>query len=156
MLCGTKTNPGAQAAVASRSADVEDGKLWRIGPPGTLAHFLFLQLVFNAPELLQRGLQALHNLPRQNCRIGQVVGVLQAPVLEPEDVQAGFIPFHQILIGKGPEALYLQAVVAVLRIVAFDEVLQVLQLERIGLEGEVLVGPQVVNYSMYILPANEA
>jgi len=40
--------------------------------------------------------------------------------------------------------------------VAFDEVLQVLQLERIGLEGEVLVGPQVVNYSMYILPANEA
>ena len=81
---------------------------------------------------------------------GRLPESLQAPV------QAGFIPFHQILIGKGPEALYLQAVVAVLRIVAFDEVLQVLQLERIGLEGEVLVGPQVVNYSMYILPANEA
>ena len=33
----------------------------------------------------------------------------------------------------------------VLRIVAFNEVLQVLLLERIGLEGEVLVGPQVVD-----------
>jgi hypothetical protein len=35
--------------------------------------------------------------------------------------------------------------VPVLCVVAFDEVLQVLQLERIGLESEVLVGPQVVD-----------
>ena len=157
MLCGTKTNPGAQVAVASRSCGCKGiGKLRRIGPPGTLAHFLFLQLVFNAPELLQRGFQALHNLPRQNCRIGQVAGVLQAPVLEPEDVQAGFIPFHQIVIAESPEALCLLSFVPVLGMVAFDEILQVLLLERIGLEGEMLVGPQVVNYSMYILPANEA
>jgi len=84
-----------------------ENKLWRIGQRGALAHFLLLQLVLNAPELLQRGFQALHNLPRQNCRIGQVAGVLQAPVLEPEDVQAGFIPFHQIVIAESPEALCL-------------------------------------------------
>ena len=107
--------------------------------------FSVFQLILDAPELLQRGFQALHDLPRQDRRIGQVVGVLQALVLEPEDVQAGLVPFHQIVIAEGPEAFRLLSVVPVLRIVAFDEVLQVLQLERIGLEGEVLVGPQVVD-----------
>jgi len=70
----------------------------RAGKPGTeaarldeLASFALLQLVPDAPELLQRSLQALDDLPRQDRRVEQAVGVLRGLVLEPEDIHAGLM-----------------------------------------------------------------
>ena len=40
------------------------------------ASFALFQLILDAPELLQRSLQALHDLPRQDLEIGQFIGVL--------------------------------------------------------------------------------
>ena len=109
------------------------------------ACFLFLsQLFIYRPELTQRRLQALHNLRRQHLGRRQVIGVFQAFILEPENVQAGLVPLHQLFVAEGLEPLALFPLMPVLWIITLYEVLQIVELERVGLESEVLVSPQVV------------
>ena len=81
----------------------------------------------------------------QHIRRRQVVEVVQAVVLEPEDVQAGLVARHQVGMAEVPEALAFLALVAVGRAVAVYEVAQVVRPQRPRLEREVPVGAQVVN-----------
>jgi len=99
----------------------------------------------NPLELLQCRPQVLNDVARENIRFGQVLGVLQTVVLQPEDVEVRLVPLNELVVFVGLEPLGFLPIVAVLRIVAVEEVLQVLERHRIPLEGEVLVGPEVVD-----------
>ena len=68
-----------------------------------------------------------------------------ALVLQPEDVEVDLVALDELVVGEGLEALALLALVAVLRVVAGDEVVEVGALERVLLQREVLVGAQVVD-----------
>lgn len=104
-----------------------------------------MHLLINAPELLHRRPQILHDLRRQHVGVGEVVTVLQDLVLQPEDVQADLVARQQVVIGEGAEALRLLPVVPVLRMVALDKVPQVVEGQRVGLQREVHIRAQVVN-----------
>ena len=82
------------------------------------------QIPRDQPKLLQRRLQVLNDFLGDDIRRREVVGISQAFVLQPEDVQAGLV--------------------TVVRLVAGDELVEILTPERGGLEREVLVGAQVV------------
>jgi len=71
------------ACIASTASPSRKVRI-RSSEAGSLASFAFRQLILDAPELLQRSLQALHDLPRQHRRIGQIVGVFQAFALSQE------------------------------------------------------------------------
>ena len=61
------------------------------GVESALRRNSLLQITGNQCKLIQRGLKVFHDLGRDHVRIGQVRGVFQAVVLQPEDVQAGFV-----------------------------------------------------------------
>jgi len=77
--------------------------------------------------------KAVSRLSTISARRGQVLRVLQAFVLEPKDIQAALISLDQFIIAKGMEAVSLGPFPAIIRVIALDEVLQILVLERIGL-----------------------
>ena len=62
---------------------------------------LRLQLRRDRTELLHRSLQIVRNLLGQNIRLREVVGVFEAFVLEPEDIEIGLISFFQIVVVVG-------------------------------------------------------
>lgn len=96
--------------------------------------YLFLPQVFgDERELVERGLQILHNLGGNHVGGGQVGGILQALVLQPENIQAGLVPLHHLVVIEGVESLGFFALVAVLGVIARDEVVQVLAAQWIGL-----------------------
>lgn len=76
---------------------------------------------------------------------GEIGGVFEAVVFEPKDVEVGFVALDQVLVGERLEAVGLFALVAIFRTVAGDEVVEVGALQRIGFQGEVLVGAEVVD-----------
>lgn len=104
-----------------------------------------LQIGGNQRELIQGRLQVFHNLCRNHVGIGQVGGIFQALVLEPKDVKAPFVALCQFLITEALEALARFPLVATFRVVALHKIVEVGALQRIGLEGEVLVGAKVVD-----------
>ncbi len=106
----------------------------------------------NQFELLQRRFQVFDHLLRDHLRSRKVLRVLQRFVLEPEDVEARLVACDKFLVAVGAPAavgVLLRprgfALVAVLRVVAGDELVQVRALEEIRLQREVLVGPQIVD-----------
>ena len=96
------------------------------------------------PERCQRSLQVLDDFLVQYIGRWQIVQIVLAVVLQPEDIQAGLVAGHQVLIAIELEALDGGPLVAVARVVAGDEVLQVIEFERARLEREMLVGTQVI------------
>lgn len=58
---------------------------------GSARRAVILQILVDTPELHQRRLQVLHDLRRQHVGVGEAVAVLQALVLQPEDVQAHLV-----------------------------------------------------------------
>ena len=60
--------------------------------------FLFPQIPHDLPELLQRRFQVFHDLLGDDIGIGEVVGGFEGVVLEPEDVEAGFIAADEFVI----------------------------------------------------------
>src|SRR3990167_5885486 len=86
-------------------------------------------------------------------RVGQLGRVLQALVLEPEDVEAALVAGGKLLVGEdAPAAIGVLllvprrlALVPVLRVVAGDELVEVRARHAPRLEGEVLVRAQVVD-----------
>ena len=95
--------------------------------------------------MLQRGFQVVRDVLRDDFRRGQIGGFFQRVVFQPEDVEVHLVALGQFFVGEGLEALALLALVAVLRVVAGDEVVEVAALERVFLEREMQVGAQVVN-----------
>ena len=106
---------------------------------------MLAQVLCDQGELVQRGLQILDDLGGDHVGGGEIGGVFQAVVFEPEDVQAGFVALDQVVVGEGVEALGLLALVAILGVVAGDEIVQVLAAQRVRLQREVLVGAEVVD-----------
>ena len=71
-------------------------------------------------------------------------------VLEPEDIEVDLVALEQVVVSEAVEPLGLVAGVAILRVIAGDEIVQVGALESIGLEREVLVGAQIVNPELLV------
>ena len=65
----------------------------------------------------------LNDLLLQHIRRRQVIQIVQAVILEPKDIETGLITRHQFFIVIEPEAFSSAALVAILRVVAGDEVL---------------------------------
>lgn len=120
--------------VCVRGPDLSDGR----------PLFLF-ELLADAQKLFQRRLEVLDDLQGQDLGLGEVLGVFEALVFQPEDVQVRLVPLHKLVVREGPEPLVLPPLVPVLGVVALDELPEVLRPEGIGLEGEMLVRPQIVD-----------
>ena len=54
--------------------------------------------------MLQRCLKILCNLLSQHFWIGQVLTVFQRVILEPEDVEVGFVAFDDLVVGEATPA----------------------------------------------------
>ena len=80
----------------------------------------------HVPERGQGGLQVLDDFLLQHIGRWQRVKVVQAVVLKPEDIQTGLVARHQVGVAEEPEAFGSDALKAVLRVVAGDEILQVI------------------------------
>ena len=76
---------------------------------------------------------------------GKIGAFFQGFVFQPEDVEVHFVALDQFFVGEDFEALAFFALVAVLRVVAGDEVIEVAALEGVFLEREMQVGAQVVD-----------
>jgi hypothetical protein len=74
----------------------------------------------------------------------QIIQIVQTVVLQPENIEARLVAHDQFLIRIKPEALRFLALMAVLGMVAIDEILQVFTLEGSRLQSEMLVGAQIV------------
>jgi len=96
-------------------------------------------------ELFQGCFQIGGDIGSDDLGGGEIGGVFEGFVLEPENIEVRLVPLGQLLIGEGLEALALLAVVAVLRIVGGDEVIEVAPFEGILFEGEMLVRPQIID-----------
>jgi hypothetical protein len=96
-------------------------------------------------ELREGGLEVLDDLRGADAGGREAVGVLEALVAQPEDVKVGLVAGDQLLVGEAPEPLALLAFGPAAGRVAGDEVVEVGAGERLGLEGEVPVGAQVVD-----------
>lgn len=55
------------------------------------------------PELLKGSFQVVDNLGRKNVRFGQAIDVLQAVVLQPEDIQVQLIPMGEFVVAEPSE-----------------------------------------------------
>jgi len=84
------------------------------------------QLFDNAIKLFQCGFQVLGDFRCQNFRGWEVFCVFEAFVFEPENIQVSLVSLGQLGVGEGFEVVCWFAVVAVLCVVAFYEVLQAL------------------------------
>ncbi len=95
--------------------------------------------------MLQGGFEVFGDIGGDDFGGREVGGVFEGFVLEPEDVEVDLIALEKILVAEALEALGLRPLEAVLGIEAGNEVVEVGPLERILLQSEVLVGPQVVD-----------
>ncbi len=113
---------------------------------------LLRQILGDFGELFQRSLQVFDDFSRQHLRLGQMGRVLQAFVAQPENVQADLIAGQQFLVSEAaPAPLGVifapggPALVPVGRVEAAHKIVKMGPGQRVLLEGEVLVGPQIVN-----------
>jgi len=90
-------------------------------------------------------LQVLDNFGCQHGRIWQIGGIAKAVIAEPEDIEIGLIALDQVCVVEGSKALSLAPLVTPHGIVAADKVVQVGKGEAVGLQGEVLVGAEVMD-----------
>jgi hypothetical protein len=67
---------------------------------------------------------------------GQIRSFLERVVFRLEDVEVELVAFGQFFVGEGFESLTLFSIATVLRVIAFDKVVQVGALERVFLEGK--------------------
>ena len=86
---------------------------------------VFRQVLLDQLEFLQRGAQVLDDLASEDVRFREVGGVFQALVAQPEDVEAGLVPCHQLVVGDPPEPLGLLPLAELPWLVALDEVVEV-------------------------------
>lgn len=81
----------------------------------------------------------------QNFRWRQIIQVIEAVILEPENIQAGFISCNKFVVAKVFEAFRLGSLVPVIRVIAVNEFLKILKFQWASLEREMLIGAQVIN-----------
>jgi hypothetical protein len=103
-------------------------------------------------ELLQRSFEIIRDLIGDHVRWRHRVCVCQVLVLDPEEIEAEFVAFKQVLVFvAAPPAFgivlasYGLALVHAARLVAFHEFVEIAALDRLLFQGEVLVRAQVVD-----------
>ena len=110
-------------------------------------------------ETIQCALEIFDNIQSQFIRCGQAVQVRKRFVLDPEDIQTGFIPVQNFLNGEFPPAAIrvilrpcLMALMPVLRMEAGDKILQIGVRHGMLLQREMDVGAEVVHPHLFRLP----
>jgi len=103
------------------------------------------QILGDQGEFVEGGLQVFYYLGGDYVGFGEIGGIFQAIVLQPENVQAGFVAFYQVVIVEGVEALGFLALVAIFGMVAGDKIIQVLAAQWVCLQREVLICAEVVD-----------
>ncbi len=110
------------------------------------------QILRDGAELFQCRLQVLDDRGGEDVGLREVSGLFQRFVADPEDVEVGLVTGHRLVVGEGLPASVgvvlgpcLGSLIAVLGVVAGDEVVQIFAGERVLLEREVLVGAQIVD-----------
>ena len=81
---------------STNGRELQDSSKASAGPSSieVLALPLCTDFFCDGVELLQRGLQIVGDFLGQNIRQRQVVGVFEAGVFEPEDVEVHFVAFE--------------------------------------------------------------
>ena len=117
----------------------------------------FLQILCDGGELFEGGFEVGDDFGGEDVGVGEVGRVFEGIVLEPEDVEVGFVAFDQVVVGERFEAVRFFTVVpsagrtclvfGTFRFaeVAGDEVVEVGALDGVFFEGEMFVGTEVVN-----------
>ena len=111
----------------------------------------------NGAKAGQAGFQVFYDLLRQLVGFRQIVEVGETLILQPEDIEAGFITGCQFLVGVPTPAAFRVlpgiprcfSLVPILRVVAVDELGQMLKTERLLLQRVVDVG------AVLLAPSNE-
>ena len=93
---------------------------------------------------LQRSFEVFDDFRADDIGRGEVVEVVQTFVLEPEDIKVELVALHEFADGEAVEAFAFLSLGAVVCVVAGYEVVKVGAGQGAFLEGEVLVGAQVV------------
>lgn len=90
----------------------------------------------------------------QYFSIWQILAVFERIIFEPEDVEVGFIAFDDLVVVKGSPAavgvlvfrpILTSLFAGIFGFIEVDELVEVGSLERVGFEGEVYVGAEVVD-----------
>jgi hypothetical protein len=103
------------------------------------------QISGNLAELFERGLKIFHDFGGDDVWCREICGVFEGVVFEPEDVDVDLVAFGEVVVGEALEALAFDALVAVLGVIAGDEVVEVGALQLVFFKGEVLVGSEIVD-----------
>jgi len=90
-------------------------------------------------------LQVFDNFGGQDGGVRQIGRIAQTVVPEPEDVEIGLIALDQVLVGEAMEPLSLGPLVAIRGVIAADEVVEIGAGEGVRLQGEVLIGAEIVD-----------
>jgi hypothetical protein len=109
-----------------------------------LSNLLF-QILRNRRKLFESGFEVFSDFKGEDARIRQVRALFKGFVFEPEDVEVHLVALGQLFVSERLKALALFAVVAVLRVVTRDKVVEVAALQGVFLEREMLVRAQVVD-----------
>ncbi len=80
---------------------------------------------------------------------GKIGGVFEGFVFEPEDVEVDLVAFDEVVVGEALEAFAFGALVAVLGVVAGDEVVEIGALQLVFFQREVLVGSEIVDPELF-------
>ena len=96
-------------------------------------------------ELLEGGLEVFDDAGGEDFGGCQSIGIFKTFVAEPEEVEADFVAFEQVIVAEGVEVVAFLALVTIFGVVAGDEVVEMGAGERVGAQGEVLVGAEVVD-----------
>ena len=87
-------------------------------------------------ELFEGGFEVFDDFLGENVGIGEIVGFFQALVAEPEDIEAGLVAVDELVVlVRAPAAVRILfgprrlALVAVLRVVALNELVEVFALQ---------------------------
>ncbi len=76
-------------------------------------------------ELVEGGLQVLHNLGCKDCWVWEILRILKTLVAQPEDVEARLVSVDEVFVRERPEPVGLGSVMPILWVVAGDEIVQV-------------------------------
>ena len=111
-----------------------------------------LQRRGNGAEAEQASFDVVDDLVGQVGGLWQIVEIGEAVVLEPEEIETGFVAGNELFVGKfAPTAFRILlgvprflALVTIDRVVAIDEIAQIFQTQRLALERVVDIRPVVV------------
>lgn len=103
-------------------------------------------------EALQCALEIFDDIIGQHVGRGQAVQIGKGLVLDPEDIEAGFVPCKDVRdIEFAPAAIRVilaprfGALVAILRVIAGDEIQQIGVLHRVLLQRKVDIGAEIID-----------